>query len=151
MAKNRPASLKIQVSSGGVLFKKEDKEIKIALIRPKGKKVLTLPKGLVEKEEDPEVTALREVTEETGAEGKILKKIGDVSYWFYIKEENARCKKTVHFYLMEYAGKTSHGHDWEVEEVLWLPIDEAIKKVTYRTDKEILKKAKTLIENQGDE
>lgn len=150
MAKNKPLSLKIQVSSGGVLFKKEDGEIKIALIRPKGKDVLTLPKGLVEKNEDPEVTAIREVAEETGFEGRILKKIGDVSYWFQIKEENARCKKTVHFYLIEYTGATPHGHDWEVEEVLWLPIDEAIKRSTYKTDKEIIKRAKELIRSQRD-
>lgn len=71
MAKNKPSILKIQVSAGGVLFKKEEGEIKIALIKPKGKKALTLPKGLVEKNEDPELTALREVKEETGFEGRV--------------------------------------------------------------------------------
>lgn len=145
MAKNKPLSLKIQVSSGGVLIKKEGNEIKVAIIKPKGSNILTLPKGLVEKDEDPETTAIREVAEETGFEGRILKKIGDVSYWFHIKEENARCKKTVNFYLMEYTGQTPHGHDWEVEEVLWLPIDEAIKRANYKTDREILRKAKELI------
>ncbi len=145
MAKNKPQRLKIQVSSGGVLFKKENNDIKIAIIKPKGKKILTLPKGLVEKNESPEVTALREVTEETGLEGKIIKKIGDVSYWFYIKEENAKAKKTVHFYLMEYLKGRPEDHDWEVEEVLWMPVDEAIKRVTYKTDREIIKKARELI------
>lgn len=148
MAKNKPSSLKILESSGGVIFKKEDGEISIALIMPKGKKVFTLPKGLVEKNEDPEITAVREVAEETGLEGKIIKKIGDVSYWFYIKEENARCKKTVHFYLMQYMKGKPEDHDWEVEKVMWLPINEAIKKATYRTDREILKKAKDLITNE---
>lgn len=79
------------------------------------------------------------------------KKIGEASYWFYIKEENARCKKTVHFYLMEYAGKSPNGHDWEVDEVMWIPVDEAIKRATYKSDREIIQKAKALLEDQKDE
>jgi len=147
MAKNiRPASLKFQISSGGVLFKKGLDGIYVCMIRPKGKPVLTLPKGLVDSGEDPEIAALREVREETGLQGRIIEKLGDVSYWFYIREENTRCKKTVHFYLMEYEKGDLKDHDWEVEEALWLPIDEAIKKVRYRTDKEILKKAKEVLE-----
>ncbi len=147
MAKNtRPASLRFQISSGGVLFKKGPEGIYVCMIRPKGKLVLTLPKGLVDSGEEPELTALREVREETGLQGRIIEKLGEVSYWFYIREENTRCKKTVHFYLMEYEKGDLKDHDWEVEEALWLPIDEAIKKARYRTDKEILKKAKEVLE-----
>lgn len=145
----RPASLKSQVSSGGVLYKKQDGQIEVVMIVPKGRNVLTLPKGLLDEGEEPYTTALREVREETGLSGRIIEKIGEVSYWFYIKEENVRCKKTVHYFLMEYEKGDTRDHDWEVQEVLWLPIDEAIQKATYKTDREILKKAKELIIRNG--
>ena len=151
--KSKPASLVFQVSAGGVIFKK-DNGVHVCMIIPEGSSVLTLPKGLVDTGESPEVTALREVKEETGLEAKIIKKLGEVSYWFYIKKEqgeNVRCKKTVHFYLMKYIKGSLEDHDREVKEALWLPIDEAIKKAEYKTDREILKKALKEIEQLHEE
>lgn len=143
--KDRPASLRIMHSSGGVLFKEVDGGIMVAMIIPKNKRVLTLPKGLIDRGEDPEATALREVREETGMTGEIIKKIGEVSYWFYIKDENTRYKKTVHYYLMRYQSGSPEDHDWEIEEVIWIPLEEALKKASYKTDKEILKKTRDLL------
>ena len=49
---------------------------------PAGKKpgVWALPKGLIGRGEKPEETALREVAEETGAQGRLVEKLGDVRY-----------------------------------------------------------------------
>ncbi|TAL22460.1 MAG: NUDIX hydrolase [Nitrospirae bacterium] len=137
--------MKNQVSSGGVIFRTNADKTEIALIAVKGGNVLSLPKGIVDKGESPEETAVREVREETGLRGRIKDKIGEISYWYYIKGENARCRKTVHFYLMEYLSGSTKDHDAEVDDAAWFPLDEALGKVSYKGDREIIEKAKGMI------
>lgn len=141
----KPAYLKTQVSSGGVIFRRSNDMVEIALVAVKGGDVWCLPKGLVEKGETPEETAMREVAEETGLRGKVIKKIGDISYWYYIKGENAKCRKTVHFYLMEYEGGSTDDHNWEVDKAAWFIMAEALNKVSYKGDRGILEKAREMI------
>lgn len=141
----RPATIKTQVSSGGVIFRKEGSDAEIALVAVKEGKVWSLPKGIVEKGEEPPETAVREVREETGLSGKIVKKIGDISYWYYIKDDNAKCRKTVHFYLLEYVSGTTSDHNWEVEAAEWVRIGDALNMVSYKGDREIVQKAKEML------
>lgn len=142
----KPATIKTQVSSGGVIFRRTDgNDVEIALVAVKDGKVWSLPKGIVEKGEEASETAVREVREETGLSGRVVKKIGDISYWYYIKEDNAKCRKTVHFYLLEYTGGTTSDHNWEVDEAEWFPINEALEKLSYKGDKEIVQKAKEML------
>ena len=58
-----------------------------------------LPKGTVEKGENHEETALREVKEETDADARIVKYVGKSEYSFYSFHE--QIVKSVHWYLME--------------------------------------------------
>ena len=138
----KPAMLKTQVSSGGIVFRRHDGVPEIAMVAVKGGKVWCLPKGLIDKGEIPEKTALREVSEETGLTGKIIEKLGEITYWYYIKGENIKCRKTVHFFLMEYKSGNIADHDHEVDSVAWFPIDAAMKKVRYKGEKEMLEKAR---------
>lgn len=138
----KPATLKTQVSSGGVIFRRYDGSIEVAMVAVKGGNVWCLPKGLIDKGEVPEKTAIREVAEETGLKGRIIEKLGEITYWYYIKEENIKCRKTVHFFLMEYEGGNVSNHDWEVDDASWFLIDEALKKASYRGEKEIIEKAR---------
>jgi len=124
-----------QVSSGGIIFRKVNETFEVALISrttQRGEKVWCLPKGIVEKRESPEEAALREVKEETGLEGKVIKKLGDISYWYYSKEDGARIHKRVHFYLLEFIRGSTEEHDFEVEEVRWFPVREAIDRLAYK-------------------
>lgn len=134
------AKVKRQVSSGGVIFRRSKKGIEVALIKVKGDR-WALPKGLIDKGEDPVETALREVKEETGLEGELIDKLGDIEYWYFSKEEQMKYHKFVHFYLIEYNGGSIEDHDWEVEEVRWFPIEKAFKALSYNSEKEIMKKA----------
>lgn len=146
-----------QISSGGVVFRinpsippleKEGKGgIEIALIAVKGGSVWCLPKGLLEKGEGLARAAHREVREETGVDGRILKLIDYIKYFYTHKDKDKtiRYLKIVYFFLMEYTKGNVRNHDLEVDECKWFPINEAIKMIEYEDEKEILKKAKRII------
>ncbi|MBI5633349.1 MAG: NUDIX hydrolase [Nitrospirae bacterium] len=137
----KPAALIKQTSAGGVIFRRLANGIEIALVSVKGGKAWCLPKGIVDKGETPEMTAVREVREETGLTGRIVDKLGDINYWYYIKGENAKCRKSVSFYLMEYLRGNTADHDAEVDSAEWFSLNTALEKISYRGDRSILEKA----------
>lgn len=136
-----------EISAGGVIFKKEEGWYFVVLIAPKNKTVWTLPKGLIEKGETPEETAIREVKEETGCLGKIVQLIDKNHIWFYSKENNAtiRHHKLIYYYLLKFIKGDTAKHDNEVCEARWFKIERAIDTVTYISEKKILKKAKDIL------
>lgn len=134
-----------QVSSGGVIYRKEGERVFIALIRRGNGRIWCLPKGIVEESEDLEKTATREVKEETGLDGRIVDKIGEINYWFYDRQSKSKINKTVHFYLLEYLSGSVEDHDFEVEEVRWFPIEEAVKIMNYNSERDIVLKASAII------
>ena len=145
----RPATLRNQVSSGGVIFRRHGNTVEIALVAIKGGNVWCLPKGLIDKGEVPEKTALREVSEETGLKGRIVEKLGEITYWYYIKNDNAKCRKTVHFFLMEYESGDITDHDWEVDTVSWFPIDRALHQAKYKGERDMIMKAREILNGES--
>ncbi|MBI5675583.1 MAG: NUDIX hydrolase [Nitrospirae bacterium] len=143
---SRPPTIRKLASSGGVIFRDSAKGAEVALVSVKKRIVWCLPKGIIEKGEEPDKTALREVAEETGLSGKILEQIGQISYWYFLKEKTIRVHKTVHFFLLKYASGSTDNHDHEVEEARWFPVDEAIERLQYKGEKDIMMKAKQMIE-----
>lgn len=138
----KPATIKHLHSAGGVIFRKKANGFEVALIATKNKTIWTLPKGIIDKGEDPETSAIREISEETGLTGKIIDTLGNKSYWFYLKDENIKCRKTVTYFLLEYISGNIKDYCWEVDEAQWFDIEDAIKQVSYKSDREILEKAK---------
>ena len=137
----RPASLKKQTSAGGVIYKKNDSSIQIALISVRNGQAWCLPKGIVDKGETTEETAVREVREETGLTGRIIDVLGEINYWYFVREENIKCRKKVYFYLMEYVSGDTDDHDFEVDEAGWFPLEIALEKVSYKGDRMVIEKA----------
>lgn len=144
----RPPEIKKRVSSGGVLYRISDAGIEVVLVSVKGGRAWCLPKGLIDNGEEPPTTALREVREETGLAGEIQNKIGHISYWYFIKDEMIKIHKTVHFYLMDFVGGSTDDHDHEVDEAKWFLITDAIESLSYKSEKEIMHKAKSMIEKR---
>jgi 8-oxo-dGTP diphosphatase len=138
----KPASLKRQISSGGVIYRKTGQNLEVVLVSVKNGRFWCLPKGLVDKGETPEVTAVREVREESGLSGRIVDELGDISYWYYIQGENTKCRKTVHFYLMEYVSGDTKDHDFEVDGAEWFPLETALEKASFKGDRSIIERAR---------
>ena len=101
------------------------------------------PKGLIDKGESKEEAALREVEEETGIKGKILKSLSPIEYWYV--QEGEKIKKTVYYFLMEETGGDIKNHDYEMENVEWILPQEVENRLTYKSEKQVWEEARKLI------
>jgi 8-oxo-dGTP pyrophosphatase MutT (NUDIX family) len=131
-----------EMSAGGVIYRRHAGEIEIALIRVRSR--WGLPKGHVEERESINETAVREVREETGLEGRVSKKLGDIRYSYRDRRsagEPVRIYKRVHFYLLRYLKGDVRDHDHEVDEARWFPIEEAIRNLKYPTERKMVYRA----------
>jgi 8-oxo-dGTP pyrophosphatase MutT (NUDIX family) len=149
-----------EVSAGGVVVRKGPAGWELAVIEPrkepptvaiKGKKgsqkvTLALPKGLVDPGEKPEETALREVFEETAVKARPITKLLDIKY-VYVRTwgDQERVFKIVSFYLFLYESgeinEIAPAMRIEVNRALWIPLEEASRKLAYRGERDALKKA----------
>ncbi len=144
----KPPVIKNFESSGGVVFRRSDEDVEVALVAVRGRDIWCLPKGIIEKDEDIETTALREVKEETGVEGGILEKIGRISYWYYMNRKTVRARKTVNYFLMKYISGRTEDHDAEVDDARWFPLGNAVDTLKYKGEKDVMQKAKKMIEKR---
>ena len=117
----------------------------VAAIRPQGKAagLWALPKGRIDAGESAAETAVREVREETGVEGRLVEKLGDIRYVYTWRGE--RIFKVVSFFLLR-AGRGRIGEiedemRIEVAEARWLPLDEAPRLLAYAGEREMAAKA----------
>ncbi|HSB39982.1 MAG TPA: NUDIX domain-containing protein [Gaiellaceae bacterium] len=137
--------MKREFSAGGVLVRRLRGEWVFAAIRPAGKPegLWALPKGRIDRGESAEATAVREVTEETGAEGRSAGKLGDIRYVFTWSGE--RVFKVVSFYLVRYSrgrlGDLPPATAHEVDEVQWLRLDQGERLLAYKGEQEMAAKA----------
>ena len=132
---------KLQFSAGGVVYRKSGAGTEVAILTRGEGKIFCLPKGKIEKPETPQQAALREIREETGLTGTIEKDLGKINYRFYSDEDGARVHKTVYFYLVKYESGNTADHDTDAEEVRWLPLEEALKIMTYPSERQMVEKA----------
>jgi 8-oxo-dGTP pyrophosphatase MutT (NUDIX family) len=132
-----------EFSAGGVLVRRLRGGWHLAAIRPGGKEVWALPKGLIGSGERAAETALREVREETGLEGTLVEKLGDVRYVYTWRGE--RIFKVVSFFLLRYSrgriGDLPPALAHEVDEARWLPLGEAPRLLAYRGEREMTERA----------
>src|SRR5437016_10764696 len=157
-----------EISAGGVVIRRLENAWWTAVIEPrkddlqkeavlaatsKPQKVLfALPKGLVDLGEKPEQTALREVREETGVHAVPISKLADIKY-VYVRtwSDHQRVFKIVSFYLLRYqSGHIDHiarEMRIEVKRALWLPLDQAEKKLSYSNERKVIRLAREYLQS----
>lgn len=157
--------MRFEFSSGGVVFKKGPSgQLYWLVTRSSPSKEFPesywrLPKGWIDDDGDKpgvfargekkadETTlqkgALREVKEEGGVEAKIVKKIGTKKIFFTKSKE--RLLKFVTYYLMEWKKDVPGGPGFETSEVGWDPFEDAVRKLKYKSEKEVLQMAHEIL------
>ena len=150
-----------EYSAGGVVLRPRQQRWWVAVIEPQGRRkpgtpagapaaVLALPKGNVDQGEKPEETAVREVREETGVEAALVAKLSDIKY-IYARSwgDRQRVFKVVSFFLLRYRsgriGQITPAMRREVRQAMWLPLDEAAQKLSYRGERDVVKLAQEYV------
>jgi 8-oxo-dGTP pyrophosphatase MutT (NUDIX family) len=135
------------VSAGGVVFRRAPAGgIEVILCARTAEKLWVLPKGTPDDGEALLQTATREVREETGLEVTPGRKIGTIQYWF--TASGVRYRKQVHHWLFEPTGGDVANHDHEFDLVAWVPIDEALRLLTYENERRMLSDAAALLHGE---
>jgi 8-oxo-dGTP pyrophosphatase MutT (NUDIX family) len=155
-----------EISAGGVVLREISGVWHIALIeaqkeavqnrestrsRKRRAAVLSLPKGLIDPGEKAEVTAVREVYEETGIRAEVIKKLVDIKY-VYVRKwgDGERVFKIVSFDLMRYVSgeidDVAPEMRIEVKRALWVPLADAPSEMAYTTERKLVKLAREQVE-----
>lgn len=127
----------IKEKSCGAITYKIENGIYYFLIEKMNKGHFSLPKGHVEKGESEVETAYREIKEETNLDVIIDENFKEVISYSPYKD----CIKDVVFFVAKVKSEDIKAQEIEVSEIMFLPFDEAYKKLTHRSDKEVFLKA----------
>ena len=117
--------------------------VEVALVGRSHSGMWALPKGTPEAGETLEQVAVREVQEETGLEVRLIAYIGNVSYSFI--RDKIRFQKQVRHFLFEAIGGDTSLHDAEYDRVEWFSIPEALRRLTYQNEVNILSQAEDIL------
>jgi 8-oxo-dGTP pyrophosphatase MutT (NUDIX family) len=140
-----------EISAGGVVYRVHEGRLQVQLIQDRYGKI-TLPKGKMEKGETIPQTALREINEETGIEGRIVKPLETITYQYQLPQ-HGQIHKEVHYFLVEATGGKLHPQVEEIRGVEWMEPGEAWrkqKKCGYANNDSVLSKALKELECEVD-
>lgn len=119
-------------AAGGILWKKDGKHKKLAVVHRHKHGDWSLPKGKVDAGESWKQAARREVLEETGFVGKIKKYAGSISYLL------DGTPKVVLFWHMSLQAEKPNKMNGEVDKVRWVTVDEAADLLDYADEVELI-------------
>ena len=120
-------------AAGGVVWRRgPDGRLEVAIIHRPVQDDWTLPKGKLNGGEAPEQAALREVFEETGLRSEIQRPAGCTAY------VNGRGRDKIVCYWLMQPVEGQFEPSAEVDELRWLPVEEAMRALSYPVDRALL-------------
>jgi len=150
---SKPAKLietRHETSAGGLIWRRNRAgRVEVVLIKPAGKEAWALPKGHLKEGESVPQAAIREVREETGLSVAGAEPLGEISYVYSFRDHPqaplVRIFKRVDFFLMKFRGGDTAAHDAEIDQVAWMELDEAIRRASYQSERELIEKARAIL------
>jgi 8-oxo-dGTP diphosphatase len=119
------------MAAGGIVLRREQPP-RIAVVRLRKRDEWVLPKGKLDDGETPRDAAKREVLEETGHNVTVHEFLGTL-----VLDTGTR-SKIVHYWRMEASGEQTHPLMDDVRAVDWLPLDEAVERLSRSHEKAFL-------------
>ena len=123
-----------EVRAAGAVVVRGTSPVEVLLIHRPAYDDWTLPKGKVEAGETDEVCAVREVEEETGLRiTRLGRELAPVRW----RDRNDEPKVCRYWLVDAFDGEA--GAQNEVDAVEWLPMDDAVARLSYPRDAEVLR------------
>jgi 8-oxo-dGTP diphosphatase len=119
-------------AAGGVVWRGSDDAIEIALVHRPRYDDWSLPKGKLDPGESFEEAALREVEEETGMRCQLGRELGETRY----TDHKGRPKIVRYWAMGDCDGEFVPNS--EVDELRWVPIDDAKRMLSYDFDRDLV-------------
>jgi len=132
MTAELPSQTDVVQAAGGLVVRRESGLLQIVVVHRPVQEDWSFPKGKLEAGETLDAAALREVREETGMTCDLLRFIGHTEY----VDRKGR-QKTVAYWIMAATGGSFSPNE-EVDELRWLPVDEASRLLSYARDQELI-------------
>lgn len=135
---SRRSGKRLVYAAGAVLWRQgntdsDNPELEIAVIHRPRYDDWSLPKGKVDPGETAPVAAVREVQEETGHHAVLGRRLNKVSYPI-----DQGVKKVYYWAARSTGGEFEPGK--EVDKLIWLPVADAMKKLDYAQDRNVLRR-----------
>ena len=139
--------MKVEISAGGIVFKRTPKGVRIAFIMdPYGK--WAFAKGHVGKGEAIVDAAIRETREEMGlGRLRVVEQLGTIDFWFRdryrVETKGVLIHKYVHYFLMQAPAraKGSPQRKEKIRRIIWVGLRHAMRTSSYEDVRPILEKA----------
>lgn len=136
--------VKKEHSAGGVVFRMDAGQPLYLLIRDSYQN-WGFPKGHIERGEQPDEAARREVCEETGLAGLAIRGAIDTIDWFF-RFRGQLIHKRCQFFLMESVEATTSPQQNEgITACRWIAFEEAESLVSYANAREVLRRAHDMV------
>jgi 8-oxo-dGTP pyrophosphatase MutT (NUDIX family) len=130
----------IRAAGGIVIRSVTNGRFEVACIFREARGDWTFPKGKLDQDETFEQAALREVWEETGMHCEVIRFAGTTNY-----THRKGKPKIVAYYLMSAAAGEFTPND-EVDELVWLPLEQVREHLTWDRDQELFDLVATMSE-----
>jgi phosphohistidine phosphatase SixA/8-oxo-dGTP pyrophosphatase MutT (NUDIX family) len=120
-------------AAGGIVLRGEGGDRSVALVHRPRYDDWSFPKGKLDDGEDEATAALREVEEETGLRCHLGPSVGAVTY----RDRRGRAKVVRYFQMDANGGGFAPNH--EVDELRWVPLEDAARLLSYAHDRSVLR------------
>jgi phosphohistidine phosphatase SixA/8-oxo-dGTP pyrophosphatase MutT (NUDIX family) len=120
-------------AAGGIVLRGDGPDRSVALVHRPRYDDWSFPKGKLDDGEDEAMAALREVEEETGLRCRLGPSVGAVTY----RDRRGRAKVVRYFRMDADGGRFTPNH--EVDDLRWVPIEDAVRLLSYAHDRSLLR------------